>query len=78
MNMKLVKTTKQYSIYKRGDARYAVKDARKHPINGEAKAKILLEENLVTAVLPKKPAVEAAGEQEPAAAVDAEPSAQSQ
>ena len=69
--MKLVKKTAQYSIYQRGDARYAVKDARKQPINGEEKARILVVEDLVKLTLPAKPAVEEAPAVEVAAALDA-------
>ena len=35
MAMKLVKKTDEYSIYQRGDERYAVKGADKLPINGD-------------------------------------------
>jgi hypothetical protein len=31
MTMKLIKKTAEYSIYQRGDERYAVKDAHKNP-----------------------------------------------
>lgn len=78
MTMKLVKATKNYSIYKRGDGRFAVTDGRKQPINGEAKAKILLEEALIKLPTPAKPAAEASVEQAPAAASDAEPSSESE
>ena len=47
MAMKLVKKTDEYSIYLRGDKRYAVEDARKKPVNGEEKVRILLAEELV-------------------------------
>ncbi len=47
MAMKLVKKTEQYSIYKRSDDRYAVKDANKNAVNGEEKTKILLAEELI-------------------------------
>jgi len=62
--MKLVKTTAQYSIYQRGDNRFAVKDAQKRAINGDAKTRILVEEELVKVALPAKAATEeaAAGE----------------
>ena len=59
MPMKLVKKTEQYSIYKRGDDRYAVKDVNKKPVNGEEKARILVAEDLVKVTRPAKPAVEA-------------------
>jgi len=58
MAMKLVKKTAQYSIYKRGDERYAVKDANKKAVNGEEKARILLAEDLIKVTLPAKPVVE--------------------
>lgn len=76
--MKLVKATKNYSIYKRGDGRFAVTDARKQPINGEAKAKILLEEALIKLPTPATSAAAASGDQEPAATSDAEPSTESE
>ena len=69
MAMKLVKKTSEYSIYQRGDNRYALKDANKKPINGEEKTRILTEEELIKAVIPAKPAVEEAPE---AAAEEAE------
>ncbi len=56
--MKLVKKTEQYSIYKRGDDRYAVKDANKKPVNGDEKVSILLAEDLVKVTRPAKPVVE--------------------
>mgnify|MGYP003383584224 CR=1 FL=1 len=62
MAMKLVKKTDEYSIYLRGDKRYAVEDARKKPVNGEEKVRILVAESLVkVAVAAKKeePVVEA-------------------
>ena len=58
MAMKLVKKTAQYSIYKRGDERYAVKDANKKAVNGEEKARILLAEELIKVTLSAKPVVE--------------------
>ncbi len=70
MAMKLVKKTDEYSIYLRGDKRYAVEDARKQPVNGEEKVRILVAEELVkVAVPPKKEepvAEEAAVEEAPA------------
>jgi len=56
--MKLVKKTAQYSIYQRGDDRYAVKDVNKKPVNGEEKARILVVEDLVKVSLPAKVTVE--------------------
>jgi len=68
--MKLVKKTEQYSIYKRGDDRYAVKDANKKPVNGEEKARILVAEDLVKVIRPAQPAVEEAPALEASAAAE--------
>ena len=54
--MKLVKTTDAYSIYLRRDGRHAVTGADKAPINGDDKARILVEEGLVKASIPAEPA----------------------
>ncbi|CAA0123378.1 Uncharacterised protein [Halioglobus japonicus] len=67
MGMKLVKKTAEYSIYQRGDERYAVKDANKKAVNGDEKVRILVEEELLKASVPAKPAVEEAAAEEPAA-----------
>ena len=70
MAMKLVKKTDEYSIYLRGDKRYAVEDARKKPVNGEEKVRILVAESLVKLAAPAKkeePAAEAAAAEAPAA-----------
>ena len=55
MAMKLVKKTAEYSIFKRGDDRYAVKDANKQSVNAEEKVRILLAEGLISAALPAEP-----------------------
>ena len=71
MAMKLVKKTDEYSIYLRGDKRYAVEDARKKPVNGDEKVRILVAEELVKVTAPAKkeePVAEAAAEE----AADAE------
>ena len=65
MAMKLVKKTDDYSIYQRGDKRYAVEDAHKNAVNGEEKVRILVEEGLITvavAAAPEEVAEEAAEE----------------
>jgi hypothetical protein len=72
MAMKLVKKSDQYSIYKRNDGRYAVMNARKQSVNGETKAQILLDEGLITAMVPAKPAIEASAEQAPADVTDSQ------
>lgn len=64
MAMTLVKKTAEYSIYKRGDDRYAVKDAAKRAVNGEEKVKILLAEELIKAATPAAPAPEEAPSEE--------------
>ncbi|MEE4278052.1 MAG: hypothetical protein V2I82_06240 [Halieaceae bacterium] len=56
MSMKLIKKTAEYSIFQRGDERYAVKGADKQPINGEDKVKILLDEGLIKLAEPSAPA----------------------
>ena len=71
MAMKLVKQTAEYSIYQRGDDRYAVKGADKQPINGEEKARILLAEELIKVTLPAEKPVEEPPADEPEAAADA-------
>ncbi len=76
MAMKLVKKTAEYSIYKRNDDRYAVKDAHKNAVNGEDKARILAEEGLIKLTLPaapeEAPAEEAPAEEAPAEEAPAE------
>jgi hypothetical protein len=54
--MKLIKKTGEYSIYERGDSRYAVKNGDKQPVNGEEKVKILLAEGLIKVTEPSAPA----------------------
>ena len=59
--MKVVKKTKEYSVYQKGSGRFAVKDADKKWVNGDAKVAILLAEGLVKAFqAPAAPAVEEA------------------
>lgn len=70
MTMKLVKKTDDYSIFQRGDERYAVKDAAKKPVNGDEKVRILLEEGLIKVAEPA--AVEAVVEEAPAEEAPAE------
>jgi hypothetical protein len=72
MSMKLVKKTAEYTIYQRGDERYAVKDANKKAVNGEEKVRILLAEELVKAPAVAKPVVEEVAEEEPVAEAEAE------
>ena len=56
MSMKLIKKTTEYTIYQRGDERYAVKDANRQPVNGEEKVRILVAEDLIKVTAPSAPA----------------------
>ena len=69
--MKVVKRTADYTVYQKRSERYAVQGPNKAWINGYDKAKILLDEGLIKAVLakPAEPeAEEAAAEETQAAA----------
>ena len=59
MALQRVKKTADYSIYRRGDKRYAVKDASNKPVNGDEKVRILVEAGLLSAAAPAAPAEEA-------------------
>lgn len=71
MTMKLIKKTAEYSIYQRGDERYAVKNADKNPVNGDEKVQILLAEGLIKVTEPKAPAEPEPAEEEAAEAAEA-------
>ena len=62
-NVKVVKKTPEYTIYQRGDERYAVKDANKKPVNGDEKVRILAEEGLLKVAVPAAPVVEEVAEE---------------
>lgn len=62
MAMTLVKKQGEHRIYKRGDNRYAVKNAAGAAVNGDEKVAVLLAAGLVTAPTPKAPAAEPAEE----------------
>lgn len=64
--MKTVKKTAEYTIFKRKDDRYAVKNADKKPVNGEEKVAILQAEGLLKKPEPK-PVEEAPAEETSAA-----------
>ena len=66
MSMKLVKKTEEYTIYQRGDERYAVKDTARNAVNGEEKVRILTAQGLL------KVAAAAAAEPEVSEEVPAE------
>jgi len=63
--MKEVQTAGEYTIYQKKSGRYAVKGADKKYVNGDDKAKILLDAGLVEITLPKpaEEPVEAAAEE---------------
>jgi hypothetical protein len=69
MAMKLVKKTADYTIYKRSDDRFAVKDGNKNAVNGEEKVRILTEEGLIKVAAPAapEPVAEEAPAEEPVA-----------
>ena len=55
--MKVIKKTKEYTVYQKSSGRYAVKDAAKNWVNADDKVTILLAEGLIKAVAPAAPAV---------------------
>jgi hypothetical protein len=79
MTMKLIKKTDSYSIYQRGDERYAVKDGAKKPVNGDEKVRILLAEGLISvaepSAAPEPEVAEEAAEEEAAEVETAEEAA---
>lgn len=72
MSMTLVKKTAEYKIYKRGDERYAVKNANGSAVNGEEKVNILLAEELIKVTSPAPKAEPEAVEAEEATEESAE------
>ena len=50
--MKVVKRTKEYTVYQKSSGRYAVKDADKNWVNADAKITILLAEGLIKTAVP--------------------------
>ena len=66
--MKVIKKTKEYTVYQKGSGRYAVKNAHKNWVNADEKIAILLAEGLIKAVAPA-PVVEEAPAVEEAAPV---------
>ncbi|MFW2386858.1 MAG: hypothetical protein ACN4G0_00870 [Polyangiales bacterium] len=66
--MESVKKTAEYEILKKRSGRYAVRGADRKWVTGDAKVKILLEEQLIKAPEPKQPEPEPAEEEAPAEA----------
>lgn len=60
--MKVIKKTDQYTIYQKRSGRHAVQGADKQMINGEEKAKILVDEGLIKMAVAAEPEPEAAEE----------------
>ena len=52
--MKVKLKTDEYTIFERRDGRFAVQDALGKPVNGAEKIEILLQHELIDAVLPSK------------------------
>jgi hypothetical protein len=52
--MEVVKQTKEFTIVKKRNGRYGVKNAKGTWINKEEKVQVLLGEGLIKAALPKK------------------------
>ncbi len=52
--MEVVKQTKEFTIVKKRNGRYGVKDAKGKWINKDEKVKVLLGEGLIKAAMPKK------------------------
>lgn len=77
--MKVVARTDEYTVYQKRSERYAVQDANRKWINGDAKVAILLEHKLIQAPAVKAPEPEPAPEAEAAdeAAADEAPAAES-
>jgi hypothetical protein len=71
--VKVVVKTDEYTIYQRRDERYAVKDATKAWVNGDAKAAILVQHELITAALPAAPPEEPEADAGEPAAEESEP-----
>ena len=53
--MKAVKRTGEYTIYKKRNQRFAVRDRNRQWVRGEDKVAILLANNLMEAPVPKAP-----------------------
>lgn len=83
--MELVKKTNEYSVFKKKNGRYGVKNKSKKWVNGDEKVKILLAEGLIKAPEPKKAEepveetpVEASAEETPAEETTEETPAETQ
>ena len=68
--MKVIKKTKEYTVYQKGSGRYAVKNAHKNWVNADEKIAILLAEGLIKAVAPAPVVEEAPAVEEAAPAAE--------
>lgn len=66
--MKVVTRTGEYTIYKKRNQRYAVRNAARQWVRGEDKVAVLLAHNLIEAPVPKAPDHPEAPEAEASAA----------
>ena len=60
--MEVVKSTKEYTIFKKRNGRYGVKKPNGSWINGEEKVKILLDQGLIKVAEPKAPEADESNE----------------
>jgi len=73
--MELVKTTDNYTIYKKKSGRYAVRNQENAFVSAKEKVEILLKEKLIKLSPSKKPVEEAPAAEAPAAAAEEAPAA---
>ena len=66
--MEVVARTDEYTIYRKRNDRYAIRNRQRQWVRGDDKVAILLERGLIKAPPPKAPEPEAAPEAEAAAA----------
>ncbi|MGE0621153.1 MAG: hypothetical protein AB7I04_20385 [Pseudomonadales bacterium] len=76
--MKVIAKTDEYTIYQKRNERYAVKNAARAWVNGDAKVAILLEHKLIEAPKAKAPEPEPAADEAPAADAGAGEAAESE
>ena len=79
--MKVIKKTKEYTVYQKGSGRFAVKNADKNWVNGDEKIAILLAQGLIKTAAPApapapEPVVEEVAVEEAAPDVEEAPAAE--
>jgi len=65
--VKVIAKSDEYTIYQKRNERYAVRDAKRAWVNGDAKVAILLEHKLIEAPKAKAPEPEPVADEAPAA-----------